>query len=300
MAVLRQRVSKRMDDGSFKPVHFETSSEIVMRPDGSSVESTVSKVVDDVTAIESKLSPSGINAAPANHTHTAADVGALPADTVIPSKTSQLVNDSNYTTTATVDAKISAAVADMIDGAPEDYDTFKEVYAQIKAGADAREAINAAIAEKVNKTLTINGKPLTDNINLGASDVGALAAGATAVAATKLATARTFRVDLASTTAASFDGSANAVPGVTGVLPIANGGTGRTDGTVTKLAVARSIRTNLSSKDAVNFDGSANITPGITGTLPVANGGTGVTSITDMKSELGITNWEKYVLEDLA
>ena len=44
--------------------------------------------------------------------------------------------------------------------------------------------------------------------------------------ATKLATARTITANLASRTAGSFDGSANITVGVTGTLPIANGGTG--------------------------------------------------------------------------
>lgn len=44
--------------------------------------------------------------------------------------------------------------------------------------------------------------------------------------ASRLATARTILTNLASTAAASFDGSANVTPGITGKLPIANGGTG--------------------------------------------------------------------------
>ena len=43
-----------------------------------------------------------------------------------------------------------------------------------------------------------------------------------------LSTARTIRTNLASTATASFDGSANVTPGVTGTLPLANGGTGAT------------------------------------------------------------------------
>ena len=46
--------------------------------------------------------------------------------------------------------------------------------------------------------------------------------------ATKLATARTIRTNLSSTTAPSFDGTANITPGVTGTLGIGNGGTGST------------------------------------------------------------------------
>lgn len=48
----------------------------------------------------------------------------------------------------------------------------------------------------------------------------------TADAATKLANSRTIRTNLASTSGAEFNGTANITPGVTGVLPVANGGTG--------------------------------------------------------------------------
>ncbi len=73
--------------------------------------------------------------------------------------------------------------------------------------------------------------------------------------ATKLQTARTIRTNLASTSTASFDGTANVTPGVTGILPIANGGTGNTTGlaaSATKLETARTI-------DGMPFDGSANV-----------------------------------------
>ena len=46
--------------------------------------------------------------------------------------------------------------------------------------------------------------------------------------ATALQTARTIQTDLASTSSASFDGTANITPGVTGTLSVANGGTGAT------------------------------------------------------------------------
>jgi len=46
--------------------------------------------------------------------------------------------------------------------------------------------------------------------------------------ARRLYAARTIRTNLASTSTASFDGTANITPGVTGTLPITNGGTGAT------------------------------------------------------------------------
>jgi hypothetical protein len=71
--------------------------------------------------------------------------------------------------------------------------------------------------------------------------------------ATKLKTARSLKVNLATTAADSFDGSGNAdAIGVSGTLPTGNGGTGRTDGKVTALAAKRTI-------DGMQFDGSANI-----------------------------------------
>lgn len=51
-----------------------------------------------------------------------------------------------------------------------------------------------------------------------------------AATATKLATARTIRTNLASTSTASFDGSAAVTPGVTGTLAVGNGGTGSSNG----------------------------------------------------------------------
>lgn len=44
--------------------------------------------------------------------------------------------------------------------------------------------------------------------------------------AEKLVNSRTIRTNLSSTSAASFNGTSNVTPGVTGVLPVANGGTG--------------------------------------------------------------------------
>lgn len=93
----------------------------------------------------------------------------------------------------------------------------------------------------------------------------------------KLATARTIRTNLASTSTASFDGSANISPGVTGILPVANGGTGNDDGTVAKLTTARTFICNLESTTAGSFNGSANVTLGVSGELPIARGGTGRT-----------------------
>ena len=57
---------------------------------------------------------------------------------------------------------------------------------------------------------------------------GSSSAGGVANSAVKLANAKTIQTNLGSTSAASFNGTANITPGITGTLKIANGGTGAT------------------------------------------------------------------------
>ena len=65
--------------------------------------------------------------------------------------------------------------------------------------------------------------------------------------ATKLATSRTVRTNLASTSTASFDGSADITPGVNGTLPVGNGGTGYNSITDTTYTTARYRASSLHS-----------------------------------------------------
>ena len=90
---------------------------------------------------------------------------------------------------------------------------------------------------------------------------------------TGLKTGRNLKVNLASPYNAVFDGTADATGiGVSGILPVANGGTGKSDlwdvnvGSANKLATPRSINvsgTGLTGT-AKSFDGSGNITIPIT------------------------------------
>lgn len=96
------------------------------------------------------------------------------------------------------------------------------------------------LAKSTTATANINGQAIFDadvTINPSTGTItantfaGALSGNAsTASSAAKLTTARTIRTNLASTSTASFNGTANVTPGVTGTLGTANGGTGRTDG----------------------------------------------------------------------
>lgn len=84
--------------------------------------------------------------------------------------------------------------------------------------------------------------------------------------ADKLTTARTIRTNLASTSAVSFNGTANITPGVTGTLPIANGGTGAT----TALAANNAI---LASTVEVSADWNDNTMIAYISSVPNATQG---------------------------
>lgn len=78
--------------------------------------------------------------------------------------------------------------------------------------------------------------------------------------ATKLKTARTVRVNLASTSTASFNGTANITPGVNGILGIANGGTGNTTGTAAQVTNSFILKVNSGTTEGTSlytFNGSA-------------------------------------------
>lgn len=133
---------------------------------------------------------------------------------------------------------------------------FNQALASIPDKADKAvpSAANNVALLDASGNLADSGKALTP------AAIGALPAGGTAAAATKLATARTVQVNLGSTTAANFDGSANITPGVTGTLPVARGGTGvtsvgGTDYTTTRFrgSQLRSADTNPTTNGTINW-----------------------------------------------
>ena len=109
---------------------------------------------------------------------------------------------------------------------------------------------------------TIGGTK-TFSSTISGSISGNAATATTATKANQLTTARTIAIGgVVTGTATSFNGTANITidttslnledGGISGELPIAHGGTGRTDGKAAGLATARTI-------DGVSFNGSANI-----------------------------------------
>jgi parallel beta-helix repeat protein len=127
--------------------------------------------------------------------------------------------------------------------------------------------------------------------------------------AASLTTGRTVQADLGSTSSATFNGTANITPGVTGTLPVGNGGTGATTltglvkGTGTTAMVAATAGTDyVAPGGALGTPSSGTLTnctfptlnqnttgtaSNVTGTVAVANGGTGSTNAGAARGALG-------------
>lgn len=120
------------------------------------VDEKVAGKVDKTITVNSKALSSNI-------TLSASDVGALPDTTIIPSI-------EGLATETYVDEK----VASLVESAPETLNTLNELAAALGDDPNFATTISTQIGNKVDKTTTVNGKALSSNITLAASDVGAL------------------------------------------------------------------------------------------------------------------------------
>lgn len=100
-----------------------------------------------------------------------------------------------------------------------------------------------------------------------------------AINADQLSTARNIQTNLGSTAAASFNGTENVAPGVSGVLSLANGGLGVNASTDTGKTTARAnLGINLSNLGVTATAAELNVLDGITATTTELNYVDGVTS----------------------
>ena len=115
----------------------------------------------------------------------------------------------------------------------------------VNAAGNQATTGNAATATKLATARTIGGVSFDGTANINLPGVNAVGNQNTTGSAATLTTARTIQTNLAAATAAGFNGSANVTPGVTGTLPLANGGTGATTtaAALTSLGAASSATT---------------------------------------------------------
>ena len=128
------------------------------------------------------------------------------------------------------------------------------------------------------------------NTIIQAADVPTLNQNTTGSAAT-LTTGRTIQTNLASTSAATFNGSANITPGVTGTLPVANGGTGST----TKNFV--DLTTNQTIAGQKTFSNTMNVSALTIGSS-LATGGLSIQRNTSLSWNANSATQDQYIYAD--
>jgi hypothetical protein len=140
----------------------------------------------------------------------------------------------------------------MADGTSKHYVTTAEkTVLDATSGTNTGDETAATIKSKLSIT-TLSGSNTGDQTSVTGN----------AGTATTLQTARTIQTNLGSTAAASFNGSANITPGVTGTLPVANGGTGVTSSTGTGsnvLSASPALIGTPTAPTAVSTDNSTTI-----------------------------------------
>jgi hypothetical protein len=214
------------------------------------------------------------------HTGTTTLTGLTTAGT-INAEALTVSGNTTHTGTTTLTGTTTAGTVNAGDTSA----TSLSVSGSTSLGDVTAGTVNASTVNASDLTL-INALPVTQG-----------GTGNTNGTVEQLTTARTFITNLASTTAASFNGTANNSHGVTGILPISNGGTGNNTGnaptatlaaSANVLSTARNITTDLGSTTAASFNGSANITPGVSGVLPITSGGTGAITAAAARTNLGL------------
>ena len=122
--------------------------------------------IDDSTTLAAKLTEL-VNAldgkAAATHTHAQADVTGLE-DALTARPTTEAMN-----------AAISTAISGLINGAPETYDTLKEIADYIDAHKDVVDALNASIGSKADASVVATLQETVTAIKTVTDSLGALA-----------------------------------------------------------------------------------------------------------------------------
>ena len=138
--------------GVLKDLMVKTSADQVFIDDSTTL---AAKLTELVEALDGK--------AAATHTHTQADVTGLE-DALTARPTTEAMNSA-----------ISTAISGLINGAPETYDTLKEIADYIDAHQDVVDALNASIGSKADASVVTTLQGTVTAIKTVTDSLGALA-----------------------------------------------------------------------------------------------------------------------------
>lgn len=148
-AILKAKI-----EGIIYEIMLKTGAANIYVDDTTTLSAKLSEIIADVDtkATKTELSEGLSTRASSTHTHAQSDVTGL-VDAL-----------ADRPTTTGMNTAISTAISDLINGAPETYDTLKEISDYIAAHQDVVDALNSAIGQKADRANTLAGYGITDSM----------------------------------------------------------------------------------------------------------------------------------------
>ena len=178
----KNAILKTKIEGVIYEIMVKTGAANVYVDDATTLSTKLAEIIADLAlkATKTELTDGLAGKANSSHTHAQADVTGL-ADALTARPTTEAMNTA-----------ISTAISGLINGAPETYDTLKEIADYISTNETAMDALNEAIGKKANKATTLEGYGITDSmtatqINKAIQDALAAATGGESAADVKVA-----------------------------------------------------------------------------------------------------------------
>lgn len=138
----KNAILKTKIEGVIYEIMVKTGAANVYVDDTTTLSTKLAEIIADVAtrATKTELTDGLATKAAASHTHEQSEVTGL-ADALTARPTTEAMNTA-----------ISTAISGLIDGAPETYDTLKEIAEYIASDKTAMDTLNAAIGNKADKT----------------------------------------------------------------------------------------------------------------------------------------------------
>lgn len=143
---VKNAILKTLIEGAIVDLFVKTGVENVVIVEGEQEKTLASKLTEIISSLNLKATTEALTSGLASkaekvHSHAQSDIEGLDAAL------------ASRPTAETMNSAISKAISDLIGGAPETYDTLKEIADYIAEHETVVEALNAAIGAKLDKSV---------------------------------------------------------------------------------------------------------------------------------------------------
>lgn len=143
---VKNAILKTLIEGAIVDLFVKTGVENVVIIEGEQEKTLASKLTEIISSLNLKATTEALTSGLASkaekvHSHAQSDIEGLDAAL------------TSRPTAETMNSAISKAISDLIGGAPETYDTLKEIADYIAEHETVVEALNAAIGAKLDKSV---------------------------------------------------------------------------------------------------------------------------------------------------